>query len=74
MMGAFLAWVLASQSSASGPSPTSIATIGSLMAMVSSVVGSRHCGTNRPAPALRCRHDGFGSAGHGEWSFRKALA
>jgi predicted MFS family arabinose efflux permease len=39
-MVAFLAWVLASQPGASGPSPTSIATIGSLLAMVSSVVGA----------------------------------
>jgi predicted MFS family arabinose efflux permease len=39
-MVAYLAWVLASQPSASGPSPTSIATIGSLMAMIASVVGA----------------------------------
>jgi hypothetical protein len=32
--------LLASQPSASGPSPTSIATIGSLIAMVSSVIGA----------------------------------
>ncbi len=39
-MVAYLAWVLASQPGAGGPSPTSIATIGSLIAMVSSVVGA----------------------------------
>jgi MFS family permease len=39
-MVAYLAWVRASQPDASGPSPTSIATIGSLLAMVSSVVGA----------------------------------
>ena len=39
-MVAFLAWVLASQPNASGPSPASIATIGALIAMVSSVVGA----------------------------------
>ncbi len=39
-MVAYLGWVLASQPGAGGPSPTSIATIGSLMAMVASVAGA----------------------------------
>ena len=39
-MVAYLAWVLASQPGAGGPSPTNIATIGALVAMVASVVGA----------------------------------
>jgi predicted MFS family arabinose efflux permease len=39
-MVAFLSWVLASQPGASGPSPTAVATIGALLAMVASVVGA----------------------------------
>jgi MFS family permease len=39
-MVAFLAWVLASQPGAGGPSPTAIATIGALVAMISSIVGA----------------------------------
>jgi predicted MFS family arabinose efflux permease len=39
-MVAYLAWVLASQPGTGGPSPTSIATIGAMIAMVSSVVGA----------------------------------
>jgi predicted MFS family arabinose efflux permease len=39
-MVAFLAWVLASQPGAGGPSPTSVATIGGLVAMVTSIAGA----------------------------------
>ncbi len=39
-MVAFLAWVLATQPGAAGPSPTAVATICALLAMVSSVVGA----------------------------------
>ncbi|EME68681.1 major facilitator superfamily permease [Paramagnetospirillum caucaseum] len=39
-MVAFLAWVLAAQPGAAGPSPTATATIAALLAMVSSVVGA----------------------------------
>ncbi|WP_197531967.1 MFS transporter [Paramagnetospirillum magneticum] len=39
-MVAFLAWVLASQPGAGGPSPTTAATIGALLAMASSVIGA----------------------------------
>jgi predicted MFS family arabinose efflux permease len=39
-MVAYLAWALASQPGAGGPSPTGVATIGALIAMVSSVVGA----------------------------------
>jgi MFS family permease len=39
-MVAFLAWVLAAQPGAGGPSPTTAATIGSLLAMASSLVGA----------------------------------
>jgi MFS family permease len=39
-MVAFLAWVLATQPGAAGPSPTSIATISALLAMVTSIGGA----------------------------------
>ena len=39
-MVAFLAWVLAAQPAATGPSPTGVATIAALLAMVSSVAGA----------------------------------
>lgn len=39
-MVAFLAWVLASQPGAGGPSPTTVATFGALLAMISSIVGA----------------------------------
>ena len=39
-MVAFLAWVLAAQPGSGGPSPTTAATIGALLAMVSSVIGA----------------------------------
>jgi MFS family permease len=39
-MVAYLAWAQASQPGAGGPSPTGVATIGALIAMVSSVVGA----------------------------------
>ena len=39
-MVAFLAWVLASQPGAGGPSPTATATIGALLAMAASLVGA----------------------------------
>ncbi len=39
-MVAYLYWALASQPGAGGPSPTGVATIGALIAMVSSVVGA----------------------------------
>lgn len=39
-MVAFLAWVLASQPGAGGPSPTTAATIGALLAMASSLIGA----------------------------------
>jgi MFS family permease len=39
-MVAFLTWVLASQPGAGGPSPTSVATLSALLAMVSSIVGA----------------------------------
>ncbi|KIL99729.1 Nitrate/nitrite transporter [Paramagnetospirillum magnetotacticum MS-1] len=39
-MVAFLAWVLASQPGASGPSPTTTATLASLLAMAASLVGA----------------------------------
>ncbi|WP_237051319.1 MFS transporter [Magnetospirillum sp. ME-1] len=39
-MVAFLAWVLAAQPGAGGPSPATAATIGSLLAMASSLIGA----------------------------------
>lgn len=39
-MVAFLAWVLASQPGAAGPSPTAIATVSALLAMASSIIGA----------------------------------
>lgn len=39
-MVAFLAWVLAAQPGAGGPSPTTAATIGSLLAMAASLIGA----------------------------------
>lgn len=39
-MVAFLAWVLAAQPGAWGPSPTTIATLGALVAMIASIVGA----------------------------------
>lgn len=39
-MVAFLAWVLASQPGAAGPSPTAIATVSALLAMVASIGGA----------------------------------
>ncbi|MDO8607775.1 MAG: MFS transporter [Phaeospirillum sp.] len=39
-MVAFLAWVLASQPGAAGPSPTAVATLAALLAMAASIVGA----------------------------------
>ncbi len=39
-MVAFLAWVLAAQPGAAGPSPTTAATFGALLAMASSIIGA----------------------------------
>jgi MFS family permease len=39
-MVAFLAWVLASHPGTGGPTPTTIATIGALLAMLSSIIGA----------------------------------
>jgi MFS family permease len=39
-MVAFLAWVLATQPGATGPSPTTAATLGALLAMASSIIGA----------------------------------
>ena len=39
-MVAFLAWVMASQPGAGGPSPTTIATIAALLAMAASIIGA----------------------------------
>ncbi|MBI3444226.1 MAG: MFS transporter [Magnetospirillum sp.] len=39
-MVAFLAWVMASQPGAAGPTPTTVATLGALLAMASSIIGA----------------------------------